>query len=440
MRSTVDTLSRDLMDLSVPIRSREAIQDARLVAADTVMCALLADGPAATGRRDSTGVRQWAGPATGSARTVELNAASAHLLELDPVHYVTRGHPGVVVVPALSALVDLEMLTPREALDTLVLATEIMAFLGQAWGPGLSAAAVHATSFLGPVAAVAAVARVRGCSPTVVDSSMFAAVALGAGATASFGTSLKARQVGRAAQLIVDLAATPPPDDLGSRWQDELVRRFGEPQEEWITDGDAPRLGHEIVVEQVPSMFKLLPACAFFAAPIQQVLRVVEQHRPADVVDLTIDVPHEAFEVNRGGLPTHPNQVPFSLEYLISCLLVAGRLGDFRTDRWLSDPAVADLVGRVRVRPIPGEFEFVDTLLDGQLRIDSPTTSVVQPLTYDARPPRSTPDDLRRKWTGLARDVGTDAAADLEALLTDLERAERTDAGWFPTYYERHSR
>lgn len=437
MRAAIDRLVKDLADTAMPLRSDRAIEDARLVIADSVMCALLEGGSEATGSVDARGVRYWSGSTEPARAAVERNAVQAHQRELDPVQFVTCGHPGVVIAPALSALVDLDVLSRRDALGTFVLATEVMAFLGQAWGPGLAAQGTHATAFLGPMAAVAAVGRARRWSLAGLESALFAAAALGAGSTAAFGTSLKPIQVGRAAGLAVDLVTCPPTDNVGSRWIDELERRFGPPQDDWITE-DAPRLGGDLVIDQVPSMFKLLPACAYFASALDHVLEGVRSSPAGELVELVLDVPKEAFAVDHGGVPTRPEQVPFALAYLIACLWVGRRPGDFRTSPWRTDPDVARLVPRIRVRALPGRFDFIDSRLDGELRISTANGEVVRSVTYLARPRLYDVADLTGKWKGLGEDQAAPPLAALQALLADLA-TDMTPGpaldGWFPRFY-----
>jgi 2-methylcitrate dehydratase PrpD len=438
LKAAIDQLVRALEGVIVPVDSEAAREDARLVAADTVLCALLAGGRQAVGCLGPDGVRHWAGSPPGGTSAVASNAALAHSRELDAVHYVTRGHPGVVVVPALSALVDLGVLRSSETLDTMALATEVMAHLGQAWGPGIAAAGTHATSYLAPVAAVAAVERMRRRPAAAIEAGMFAAAVLGAGTTASFGTTLKPRQVGRAAALVVDLVTDPPPHPSPGSWRREMERRFGSPQEEWITE-DAPSFASPFVVETVPSMFKLLPACAFFAHALEHMLAAVRACGGAEIIAVSLDVPHEAVDVNRGGRPRTADEVPFSLEYLLACLQVAEGLGDFRSPRWRSDPEVSSLVKNIEVRALPGRFDFVNTLLHGELRLETRSGPIVRPVVYEARPPRIDANQLYEKWHGIGWDVGAPYAEILELLLYDLTAPHDVGArGWFPTYYDSH--
>jgi len=153
----------------------------------------------------------WAAPGAGSrADDVALvNGTAAHALDFDDVSPAVRGHPSVVLLPAILAAASPES-TMREVNEAYAVGFEAGALLSQAL-PGTEhyARGWHATATLGTVMAAAAVARLRGFEPDRVAAALGVAASMAAGSRQNFGTMTKPLHAGLAARngvLAADLA------------------------------------------------------------------------------------------------------------------------------------------------------------------------------------------------------------------------------------------
>lgn len=136
-------------------------------------------------------------------RALLLGYAS-HALDFDDFHPDFRGHPGVVILPALLALASQRPdINARQFLDAYVIGVEIAGRLGLAAGPQHYQLGFHNTATLGTIAASAACARLVNVTERQTAIILGIAATQSAGLRAQFGSDVKPLHAGLAAQSAV---------------------------------------------------------------------------------------------------------------------------------------------------------------------------------------------------------------------------------------------
>ena len=127
-----------------------------------------------------------------------VNGVAAHVLDYDDVSL--DGHPSAVLVPAILAQGEASGSSGAEMLTAYVAGYEVWAELLLREPTPLHRKGWHPSAVLGPVAAAAACAKLRGLDATQAATAMAIAASMSSGLVANFGTMTKSFQVGRAAQ------------------------------------------------------------------------------------------------------------------------------------------------------------------------------------------------------------------------------------------------
>ena len=139
---------------------------------------------------------------SGVRRTPEtaalINGVAAHVLDYDDVSL--DGHPSAVLVPSILAQGEVSGSSGAEMLTAYIAGYEVWAELLVREGVPLHRKGWHPTAVLGPIAAAAACAKLRGLDAERSATAMAIAASMASGLVANFGTMTKSFQVGRAAQ------------------------------------------------------------------------------------------------------------------------------------------------------------------------------------------------------------------------------------------------
>lgn len=125
-----------------------------------------------------------------------INGTAGHVLDYDDF---ARGHPSVVMVPAL--LAEGEVLDARgiDQITTYVAGYEVFIDLQTCDAVSYQTKGWHPTPLMGALAAAAACAKLRRLDAGAIASALGIAAAQAGGITASYGTMAKSVQVGKAA-------------------------------------------------------------------------------------------------------------------------------------------------------------------------------------------------------------------------------------------------
>lgn len=285
---------------------------------------------------------------------------AAHALDYDDFHADFRGHPSVVILPALFAWQPCHRGDVAAFLDAYVIGVEVAGRLGLAVSQQHYALGYHNTATLGTLAAAAALARFMQLDETACASLLGMAATQASGLRAQFGSAVKALHAGLAAAQAVSAAqltlagfsgqqtgvieAFLAASSQGEAQPARLIENWGEP---WRIS--APGLE-----------FKPFPTCAgtHSAAEAARMLRdrwLADGHTPAalsaSIRDISVAFPPGGDIAAAVRKPVNGIEARFSLEYVIAAMLIYGdlRLEDFAEGPL--NPAILPLAARVRRTP-----------------------------------------------------------------------------------------
>ena len=281
----------------------------------------------------------------------------------------SKGHIGVVVVPALAALAESAgELSGPEALAAIVIGYEIAGRAGISLHQSVSD--YHTSGAWNALGVVAMAARLRRMTPKQLREAMGIAEYHGprsqmmreiAHPTMLHDGSGWGALVGVSSAILAEKGFTGAPaitieaaevaqywDDLGSFWQME----------------------HQYV--------KPYPICRWAHAAIDATRLLMLEHglTHRDIVQIQVNTFHESACLFR-GMPDDTSKAQYSLPFAVATMVVHGRIGvEHITAEGLGDPLVAEIIERVTVAEVARhserfpEFRYADvvmTLADGRL-------------------------------------------------------------------------
>jgi 2-methylcitrate dehydratase PrpD len=336
---------------------------------------------------------------TQPAQAAFLNGTAGHALDFDDVADEIKGHPSVVLVPALMAVAEANGNSGRELLEAYVVGFEAACALAR----GLPverhyARGWHATATIGVIAAACGAGRLLRLEEVGMRHALGIAASMASGSRQNFGSMTKPLHAGMAARDAVtaaQLAANGFTADA-----DQLEGPLGyfalygvEPEPDAVAYALA---GPRVLVDHGLNAKKY--ACCY------------ETHRTADAALALYErglrggaVRSVAVSVQPGGMqaiihhrPTTGLQGKFSAEYVVAACLLDGRLtlSSF-TDEAVQRPEAQELLQRVVVQeaaeppfgPISFEHAYAAvevTLADGSRvreRCDVPRGHAALPLS-----------------------------------------------------------
>lgn len=306
----------------------------------------------------------------GSVRSQALLLGYAgHALDYDDFHADFRGHPSVVILPALFAWQRVQPRSLEQFLDAYVTGVEMAGRLGLAVSQQHYALGYHNTATLGTLAAAGALARLLGMKSDATATLLGIAATQASGLRAQFGSAVKPLHAGFAAERAVT-AAQLTLAGIDGRQQGVI--------EAFVAASSAGQAQPEKVLENwgspwrisTPGLeFKPFPTCAgtHSAAEAARSLRQqwLAAGKPLDallsqIVDITVAFPLGGDIAASIRVPVNGIEARFSLEYVIAAMLI---YGDLR----LQDFAEGDLNHQVmplaaRVRRTPDESAPPDAI------------------------------------------------------------------------------
>ena len=292
---------------------------------------------------------------SGARRTPEtaalINGVAAHVLDYDDVSL--DGHPSAVLVPAILAQGEASGSSGAEMLTAYIAGFEVWAELLVREGVPLHRKGWHPTAVLGPVAAAAACAKLRGLDAKGAATAMAIAASMSSGLVANFGTMTKSFQVGRAAQsgviaarlaqagLTASLDALEHPAGLlmalSPDGEPELDRAFSAGEKEWHI------LSHGLNI-------KRYPICYATHRSIDAALDLVQRYdlNPGQVERIHVSTGKTQLLMLRNSAPQTGLEAKFSMQFAMAAALVARHVGlQELTDDFVRRPEVQALFRRV---------------------------------------------------------------------------------------------
>ncbi len=296
----------------------------------------------------------WGSTAQGRAEDAALvNGLAGHILDYDHITLPLRGHPSVVLFPALVSLGETIDATGGQIATAYTVGFEVMVKMAKAVAFCHYAKGWDPTSTLGVVAAAAGCSQLLGLSADQTICALGIAAAHAAGSRRSFGTMTKALQAGHAAADAVraaKLAAkgfTAPRDALDGAFGYVDLYGHGENllHRELDTLGEKP-------LELLSTGFevKQFPCCYATHCAIQGVQELLAQ-QPMTVSEIKcvrVTTQREGLSALIHHRPWRGLEGKFSLEYVVAATLLDGtvRLESF-TDAAVQQPIAQALLRRV---------------------------------------------------------------------------------------------
>lgn len=375
----------------------------------------------------------------GTARAPEaawINATAAHALDYDDA--AQRGHISVVVVPAILAEAQALGANGRQMVTAYAAGYETWAELMRREPDHYHNHSWHPTGVLGPLAAAAACASLRGLSPEQSTHALAIAASQSAGLIANFGTMTKPYHAGRAAHAGVMAARLAQKGFTGS--EDALEHPKGlmwglSPAGR--VDLDSPvQAGRDWKLPVAGVNIKKYPNCFAVHRALDGMLSLLDESAvsPEEVLGVRVTISRRNRSTLRYAQPRTALEAKFSMEFAMAAALIARSCGLLELqDGFVQRDDVQVLMRRVEVVPEdredatrPGEApQDIVTLITRDGRTRERATDYVRggpelPLA---------PGELREKFRACLAYGGLQADADplFDALMA-LDSLAGTDA------------
>lgn len=297
----------------------------------------------------------------GPASRALLLGYAAHALDYDDFHADFRGHPSVVILPALLAwAAEKRAFDAARFLDAFIIGVEMAGRLGLAITQSHYTLGYHNTASLGTLAAAAALARFSGADVHQTAVLLGIAATEASGLRAQFGSAVKPLHAGFAAERAVRAA------------QLALAGFDGQPTgvlESFLSLGSAERAQPEALLDfwgapwriVTPGLeFKPFATCAGTHSAAEAT-REIRQRWAGSPEALLSAIDRISVAFPPGGdiaasvrQPKNGIEARFSLEYVIAAMLIYGdlRMADFAEGE--VNPQIMALAAKVTRQPDEG--------------------------------------------------------------------------------------
>ena len=301
-----------------------------------------------TGLARLWGRREWAAAETAAWH----NGLIGHVLDYDDVNVPLRGHPSVVLWPALLAIAEARDLDGSRMDAAFVVGLEVLVKLSHAFAAPHYAAGWHSTASMGVLGATVACAYLLQLDASQIAHALGLAVAQAAGSRENVGTQAKSFQAGQANGAAVRAAllaaAGFEAGDHAIEGPHGYLRIYagGAVADEWLARlGEAP-----LEIERSGLDVKQYPMCyaTHRAIDAMLALREVNALRMDDVERVDVQGSPGAFVPLVHPRPATGLEGKFSLPYAMAAALADGevRLASF-TDEAVRRPQVQRFFDRV---------------------------------------------------------------------------------------------
>jgi 2-methylcitrate dehydratase PrpD len=355
-----------------------------------------------------------------------INSTLGHALDYDDVIEMYPGHPSSIVIGALLASGRPAALSGPDLLEAYIVGVEAGARIGSGLGDGHYGRGFHATSTIGILAAVVALAVNRGLSRQETQWALGIAGSFASGLRGNFGTMTKPLHSGwaaRGATVAVDLAS------LGFTANEDILdvgRGFfatlGDDRS--TTAGIRASLGQPYVFDSPGVGLKRYPCYNGVHRAIDATREVVRAHSvsPDDVDAVTCRVPPGRLQAVLYHSPVTGLEAKFSYEYVIAAAILDGTVGiDSFTDAAVTRPEAVRLMKRVTV--VEDAAVADDSGTERSRRMG---TSGFMHVTVTMRSGEEYSADVARAHGAPERPLGWE---DVEAKFADCARAAGVDFG-----------
>jgi 2-methylcitrate dehydratase PrpD len=281
-----------------------------------------------------------------------LMGTAAHGLELDDGYTAGSVHPGVTVVPALLAAVQMRPTSGARLLTAVIVGYEVVAQLAQGVHPASRRRGFHNTAIVGPIAAAAAVGSLFGMAAATIEQAMGLAASSASGLFAFLhsGGDTKRLHAGHAARegvlaaLLAEGGMHGPAGVIESR--DGFVQAFGDPARSSLMQPPA-----DIEPAIMRCYIKPWACCRHLHPALHGILDIVQSDgvRAADVA--RVDIATYAIAASHAGTGwSDLLSAQMSYPFVVAVGLARGHadLDDFG-DQARADAAVTNICPRIFV-------------------------------------------------------------------------------------------
>jgi 2-methylcitrate dehydratase PrpD len=360
-----------------------------------------------------------------------LNGVLGHSMDFDDTNSGRGGHPGVAVVPAALAAAQRSGCCGQDLLSGLLAGYEVAARVGAALGRTAYHCGFHPTAIAGTFGAIAAAGRVAGAPARVIEDAFGLGGSMCAGSRQYLenGAWNKRLHGGLAAHNALLALALAQAGVRGAA--QPLEGRYGvlrgysaAPSPGALTAG----LGEEWLTRGVS--FKPYPAPRMAHSSIDAALRFrAGGGVVSDDLRLTVRLSPAAYDLVGEPLPhrRRPRNVvdaQFSAYFLVAVALLDGEISWTAYQR-AGEPRIADLAGRIEVRPDSSLPE-----LAARVRFHSARSTVVEDVPVplgDPANPMGEAAFLRKFRQCAVPRLGVAAAGAIEQLVHGLDPARASD-------------
>ncbi|MFM0742239.1 MmgE/PrpD family protein [Paraburkholderia xenovorans] len=285
------------------------------------------------------GARLWTdGTVTGCEAAALANGIFGHVLDYDDVTTPLRGHPSVVLWPALTAIGEARDLPGARFVAAYVVGFEVLCKLSRVMAVPHYESGWHSTASIGVIGATAACAYLLSLARSQVVNAIGLAVAQAAGCRENVGTQAKSFQAGQAAAAAVRAALFAEAEFEASvrsldgahgymhlyAQDEELAQSLGEL-------GDVP-----LEIERAGIEVKQYPMCYATHRTLDALLALRKDNELVleDVRHVHVETSNSALVPLTRHRPVTGLEGKFSIEYAVAAALMDGavRLDTFTDD------------------------------------------------------------------------------------------------------------
>ncbi len=365
-----------------------------------------------------------------AAQAALANGTAGHMVELDDVHTAAIGHPGVAIIPAALACAEARCLDGPRFLSAVVAGYEVMARMGAYMG--IKHYAVwHPTATLGAFGACAAACQALGLSLEQAANAMAISATMASGLREVFvgGSQAKHLHPGLAARNGVTAAElawvsfTGPPSAIEGPMGFKVAHAGAGDR-----SGLAGLANGRLHIQDTE--FKVFASCrSAHTAAEAGILMHRAGLAPSDVYSIVLEVPSVIANDPAWGnlIPQNALAAKLSVPYNFAIALLDGEcyLGQFTAEK-VSSTMVRELLSRTVVMasgdkdlayPLHTGVRAIVRTREDRLWVQDLTVAIGHPL----RP--VSPEDLQRKFLGLAEPVIGERARQVLELVLRLDTA-----------------
>ena len=358
-----------------------------------------------------------------------INGTAGHVLDYDDV---ARGHPSVVIVPALLAEGAVLNASGRDLIAAYVAGYETWMELITREPDNHQMKGLHPTAIFGALAAAAACVNLHKLDEAAATSALGIAAAQASGLTSVYGTMVKSVQVGRASYTGIIAARSAA---HGMRASDDALDgergflRAHSPNRKADIFSES-RAGEDWHILRQGLSIKRYPMCYCAHRAIDATLDTAPQLKVNDIEKIEVTLGKIQATTLKNHSPRSGMDALFSVEFAIASALLEGNVGlQHMNDAYVQRADVQALLNKVSVRttedydpdePALSRFDQVRFFMRGGTVIDS--APVARALGSAQRPISA--DALKQKFVDCfavgAPDVDASTVFDTLQALEDL--------------------